>query len=363
MGLFVISRLAHRHGIEVRLFPASPGSRGITAEVYLPSHLLVERAVEEPAPMVTSAGPAPLYTGLTEPESYQQYQPDEPAPYEQYERYEPEEQNEPDQPYAPDERYEEPTPGPVVSLLPRRTPGSSGITGVPAGQPVQVAPSEGDADGDRARRELPQPWWEADEQAGPPAAEHGAQQVPNPEPVAEKSSPSDTSAYFAARARAESAVSDADTDTIYQRMLSESVGNDPNEAGLRADLDWQSVWDRGWSVAAEAENMPVAAHTEHGLPVREPGARLVPGSAGAEAPSERPDGPAHHHDDTDEPVASNGGPNGPGHEVPERDPAAIRASISSHFGGVHAARSHARESGPENALENGLDTDQGQNRQ
>ena len=31
------------------------------------------------------------------------------------------------------------------------------------------------------------------------------------------------------------------------------------------------------------------------------------------------------------------------HAIPVRDPDAVRASMSSHFGGVHAARSHARE--------------------
>ncbi|MDQ2628383.1 MAG: ATP-binding protein, partial [Actinomycetota bacterium] len=370
MGLFVISRLAHRHGIEVRLFPASPGSRGTTAEVYLPPHLLSYRDTEEPAPpqqpMVTAAVPDP-------PEAYQAYQPDEPQLAEPYEfpgAPEPYEQ------YEPYEEAPEPGPGPVVSLLPRRTPGSSGITGVPAGSPVQ---SPADDETGRERRELPQPWWEADEQAAHRAAAPGADQrlepavdeYPDehvePEPVVEKSSPADTSAYFAARSRARGAAEEdtgsaaaGDTDTIYQRMLSESLGNDPNEPGLRADLDWQSVWDRGWSVAAEVENMPVAAHTEHGLPVREPGARLVPGSAEAEPPPAGSDPSAHHRDDTGEPVTSNGGP---AHEAQARDPAAIRSSISSHFGGVRAARSHARDNGFENDFENDLDTDQGQNQQ
>lgn len=175
----------------------------------------------------------------------------------------------------------------------------------------------------------------------------------------ERTSPADTSAYFAARARVESAANDPDTDTIYQRMLSEALGSDPNDPDLRADLDWQSVWDRGWSVAAEVENIPVVAHTEHGLPVREPGARLVPGSADPETPPEYPGDPARPAADTDEPVASNGVPHGPAYAAPERDPAAIRASISSHFSGVRAARSHARETG----LETGLDTDQGRNQQ
>ncbi|MGB6204512.1 hypothetical protein, partial [Mycolicibacter algericus] len=70
--------------------------------------------------------------------------------------------------------------------------------------------------------------------------------------------------------------------------------------------------------------------------------------------------PAQRLDDSGEPVASNGGP---AREAPERDPAAIRSSISSHFGGVRAARSHARESNFEHDFENDLDTDQGQNQQ
>ncbi len=338
MGLFVISRLAHRHGIEVRLFPASQGSRGITAEVYLPAHLLTHRPADEPA--------RPQYPAPTAPPATPSYPP-EPRDYQDYQDYRPYPADEPE-PYAPPEDAE---PGPVVSLLPRRTPGSSGITGMPTDQPAHEP-----ADAGRVRRELPQPWWEASEQpAAEPAAEPAEEDYREPEPVVEKTSPADTSAYFAARARVERTDDDPDTDTIYQRMLSEALGGDPDDPDLRADLDWQSVWDRGWSVAAEVENIPVAAHTEHGLPVREPGARLVPGSAEAETPPRGPDDPGG----TEEPVASNGVPRGPAHEAPERDPAAIRASISSHFSGVRAARSRARDTG----LETGLDTDQGHHQQ
>jgi hypothetical protein len=105
------------------------------------------------------------------------------------------------------------------------------------------------------------------------------------------------------------------------------------------DLDWQSVWDRGWSAAGEVENVPVQTHTDHGLPVREPGARLVPGGA-------EQNGIAHHRASEDNGLASNGGLQSgrqPAHEAPARDPEAIRASISSHFGGVRAGRSHARD--------------------
>lgn len=330
MGLFVISRLAHRHGIEVRLFPASQGSRGITAEVYLPPHLLTHQSAEEPAPPQHPTFPAPAAPPPSYAPEPAAYQPGESEPYPQ---------------------PEDTDPGPVVSLLPRRTPGSSGITGVPLDQ------EQPPADAGRGRRELPQPWWEAEDHDQAPEPAHA--DFGEPEPVPERTSPADTSAYFAARARVESAANDPDTDTIYQRMLSEALGSDPNDPDLRADLDWQSVWDRGWSVAAEVENIPVVAHTEHGLPVREPGARLVPGSADPETPPEYPGDPARPAADTDEPVASNGVPHGPAYAAPERDPAAIRASISSHFSGVRAARSHARETG----LETGLDTDQGRNQQ
>ncbi|MBO0677837.1 sensor histidine kinase [Mycolicibacterium sp. S2-37] len=107
-------------------------------------------------------------------------------------------------------------------------------------------------------------------------------------------------------------------DAIYQSMLSEWL-IDPTELGSSADLDWKSVWDHGWSAAAAADEAPVRAVTDDGLPVRDPGARLVPGSGDATAGE----------------VASAA--------EPRRDPQAVRASISSHFGGVHAGRQHARE--------------------
>ena len=124
-------------------------------------------------------------------------------------------------------------------------------------------------------------------------------------------------------------------------MLSEWLVDNASDLARSPDLDWQSVWDHGWSAAAEIENTPVQAHTEQGLPVRDPGARLVPGGAAPEK-----NGTAHHRSDDDNGSASNGGfssGRAPAHEAPVRDPDAVRASISSHFGGVHAGRSHARD--------------------
>jgi hypothetical protein len=173
------------------------------------------------------------------------------------------------------------------------------------------------------------------------------------QPAPAHDQPSDTSSFFTSRDRAEKTreetsvdISDMDvlaadltapepedtdnTDFIYQKMLSEFL-MDPKTIAVHQD--WKSVWDNGWATAADVENVPVQAHTEHGLPVRAPGARLVPGAA--------------------EPVAlaANGTPAAepaPGPELPHRDPDAVRASFSSHFRGVRTARSNAEPPPTEN---------------
>jgi len=211
-------------------------------------------------------------------------------------------------------------------LLPRRSPGSSGITDVPAHPPEEQH---------RPKRELPTPWWET-----------GVQQEPRPTPQpAPAKAASNTSAFFAARSqavgdRAAAPAAAADDDVIYQRMLSEMLG-DPHDLVKSDDLDWQSVWDRGWSAAAQAEHQPVEAHTEHGLPVRTPGARLVPGGAGADQEDQG---------SQDSQLALNGEfhqgrqpSRHAQHAAAVRDPDAVRASIGNHFGGVRTGRSHARE--------------------
>jgi signal transduction histidine kinase len=301
MGLFVVGRLAARHGLRVGLRgPASDDqSTGTTAEVYLPPSVLVEGSAARPV----AARPAP-------PRARVRVAPP------------PEPVRPVDSPDAVPASHRDGS-GPPVTLLPRRTPGSSGITDVPA-QPAEQPPK---------RRELATPWWEKNgvRQEPPPAAPQPAE--PEPEPAAAQT-PSDTSAFFAARPAsppAEPATgASSDDDVIYQGMLAEWL-SDPHDLVQSSDLDWQSVWDRGWSLAAEAEDQPVESQTDHGLPVRTPGAQLVPGAgvtrgvAGQDSPDEDPGGR-------------------PQHAAVARDPEAVRASIGSHFGGVHSGRSHARES-------------------
>ncbi len=115
---------------------------------------------------------------------------------------------------------------------------------------------------------------------------------------------------------------DHDDDAIYQKMLSEWLV-DPHEIAHSTDLNWKSVWDYGWSAAEAAQSAPVRAHTSEGLPVRQPGARLIPG----------------HADRTVEPSD--------GHPLPARDPDAVRASLGGHFGGVYAGRRRAQDAAPD----------------
>ena len=333
MGLFVVGRLADRHGIRVRLRGSSieEARSGTTAEVYLPATVLAS-ADEGPSAPHEPAAVAPAVVPLPEP----------PTAVPDYD-------DGPEFTSLTDttERNGSQSTESSVSLLPRRRPGSSGITGGPAAppehrepppvpheEPVESAPEQPAAQpvsntssffGSRVRFNR--------ENRQRPKAEPVA-----PEPAAEADLP-EVDDVWTAEAAAPASQAPED-DLIYQRMLSEWLV-DPRELAHSPDLDWQSVWDRGWSAAEEVESVPVQAHTEQGLPVREPGARLVPGGADSEQ-----NGNAHHRASEDNGIASNGGSQSgrtPAHEAPVRDPDAVRASISSHFGGVRAGRSHARD--------------------
>ena len=295
MGLFVVGRLAVRHGLRVGLRGPAPGeeSIGTTAEVYLPPSVLVEGLEAGPIP-VPAAVPRARVRVVPPPLPMEAPAPVEPLPAES--------------PAAHRNGYE-----PPITLLPRRTPGSSGITEVPA-----------DAAEERARRELATPWWE----------KNGVQQEPTepPPPVEPEpaQAPSNTSAFFAARPLsrpAETVTADTDDDVIYQNMLAEWL-SDPHDLVQSPDLDWQSVWDRGWSLAAEAtsiDDKPVQSRTDHGLPVRTPGAQLVPGAGAVRGAA------ADYSEEAREPLPA-----------AARDPEAVRSSIGSHFGGVHDGRSQGR---------------------
>jgi signal transduction histidine kinase len=353
MGLFVVGRLADRHGMRVRLRgAATDDGSGTTAEVYLPPSVLVGEGGAPPRARTGVAFSRTPAAGEPQPARAIHRAPDA------------ERTSALAEPSDRNGSYASESP---ATLLPRRQPGSSGITGVSA------PPAAAGAEPERLpRRERSEPWWET-----------GAAEAPK---QAGAEAASDTSAYFSSRSRAagdvarpsaeeprrapgdatswwgdsptksrDTAARDTETvaaqppapakglpeeDVIYQRMLSEWLV-DPHDIARSPDLDWKSVWDHGWSAAAEVDNVPVESHTAHGLPVREPGARLVPGGAAPE--TSPPTALANGTGEQRNGLASNGGFDSGRHHAPPRDPDAIRASISSHFGGVRAGRSHARE--------------------
>jgi HAMP domain-containing protein len=71
MGLFVVARLAARHGIRVRLRPASAGGGGLTALVWLPDEVISHDSTTAAPPgmrRVEAAAPAPASTAAGAPE-------------------------------------------------------------------------------------------------------------------------------------------------------------------------------------------------------------------------------------------------------------------------------------------------------
>jgi signal transduction histidine kinase len=328
MGLFVVGRLAQQNGLVVRLRSTIAGeaNSGTTAGVYVPSELIVRAGMRDEIDTGAESAPVDAHSGIATALTF-----DGADDYADFADYGDE--------VGADQLNGHPEV--PVSLLPQRSPGASGIHG--SGATLDEEPTQ-------------EPDFEP---------EHWD------EPVADESrqAPVDTSAFFASRAQAStngthvphtdaepeglkeiaaqevSETAGAD-DAIYQKMVSEWLV-DPTQLAKSSDLNWESVWDHGWSAAEAAEDAPVASHTEQGLPVRDPGARLVPGTA-----KPRPyegsnggysNGGAHRSHGDDDGVESAAEFTTGAHAIPVRDPDAVRASMSSHFGGVHAARSRARE--------------------
>ncbi|MFV0496325.1 ATP-binding protein [Mycobacterium sp.] len=295
MGLFVAGRLAARHGLQAELRrPAGDESgSGTTAQVYLPRAVLEGEHGEPAEP------PARRYLRVTPPRA------------------------EPD-PAAPTVSLPGEQSGTAVTALPGRGPG--GATG--AAPRREVPPKQ--------ERPLPTPWWQKAPQrqtelptrpgTAPPPGHESPQEAG---PAAGTSAPPAPPAPSAPSRSDRTPAGPVDDDAIYQRMLTEMTG-DPHDLLASPDLDWRSVWDRGWTMAADAEDAPVDNRTEAGLAVRTPGARLVPGSP-----------EANRGDTAHEPESTDDGPDSARQAedvAPARDPEAVRTSLGSHFTGVRAGR-------------------------
>lgn len=331
MGLFVVGRLAARHGVTVRLraTQVQGSTSGVTVSVHIPVELVVTsfpsaeqmrphrrvgvEAGAKPGP--TSANGAQRDLGSAESES--------PKAAGASTSIGP--KDGPITPHSPtwtESPAERTAPVTLISTnghtaadtestssrLPRRRPGASGVD-------EHIALSAGRTD-----------------QTSPVTA------VPDLPARKSNGAPSDTSSFFGARPAAQaSKVSAQRSDAaatppiippdplapppqampIYQRMVSEWLV-DP-ATGQGRSHSWSSSADAGWAAAEVATETPVRTRTESGLPVRRPGARLVPGAV------DNTNGTPRRSDD----VPSSGN---------HRSPEVVRDKLTTHFTGVRTGR-------------------------
>ena len=359
MGLFVVGRLARRHNITVRLrtTAALAGQPGVTASVHVPGVLIApssgiggnDRLQERPSRLsafadqrddstAPSQSLAPAVNGATAaPASFA----------------------------TPDRNGDFATAngntnGRSLPGLPRRSPGASGVRDETkfavngnAFEPSPIQDSRIPENGNRAApsntsaffgarngAEAPAPVEPAD---GWPKANFPQPRLPG-QPEPEPAPPRQTAAAPAPRVQPEPVRpapparqapqpaprqpsvlapvqnDGADSLPIFARLTSEWL-MDPSTSGP-SNKPWVSAADAGWSAAQQASESKVERHTESGLPVRERGARLVPGVA---MPT----------------TAANGNGNGNGSK--HRDPAAVRANLSRQLAGVRNGRARTEE--------------------
>ncbi|MGG7101264.1 ATP-binding protein [Rhodococcus sp. 24CO] len=309
MGLFVISRISMRHNISVRLRPTgnAPDRAGITASILLPAALLEAH----PSDTVTAPFTSPAHQGAparnaapvqAPPVAAPPVRAPEPPVAETYSMGAqaptmsasglPQRQPGSTRAVLPTPVDGAPTTvtaqfgatAPVESLgLPRRTPGASGAPGI--GDPVATAPT-------------PEP------SASP--AEHfvAPTETSSPEPIAEpaprhrlnSTAPTNTAAFFSSRARdgfpprtGARATEPSDTPVsappaaspIYARMVSEwLVDPTAGTSSATGEVAWTTEADQGWLAARASFELPVTRIADSGLPIRDRGARLVPGAVG-----------------------------------------------------------------------------------
>jgi hypothetical protein len=259
MGLFVVGRLARRHEATVRLRTTNAlnGQPGVTASVYLPGALIAapDELVEIlDDPLAGSFADAPL------------------PPTER--RRVPQRELGTELDAAPASAYVDDEAGAQAttptsesdaaprngSTLPKRSPGASGVNGV----------------------------------AGPPDRRTAAAPVAAAQPGPPSPSTSNSFSYFTNRSTPETQPSQAtpaaeparpniesESAPIYERLVSEWL---MDTTALEArDGAWATAADAGWAAAEQAVEQKSQRHTESGLPVRERGARLVPGRAKTES--------------------------------------------------------------------------------
>ena len=279
MGLFVVGRLAARHGVKVRLQPAAAG--GLTALVWLPDAVVVlpeaggaaDPGHAEPDTMASSARPAPT------PEDVRTLQPAAPG-----------------LPAASD-----------------ASPAASDVAAGPGLRPRHARPAL------RLRAPVQLP---ASRQA------FSWSETPARSQPAESSQPAASSQPAGEQAPGEQVPEDPSGQRrlpIYEAVESDwfsSHGKRSDSAAV-AEAGWGAAADSGWDAAKTVLAPASSGVTTSGLPVRTPRANLVPGAAGR-------------------PQSGGAGPAGPaGSAGPARSADAIRNRLAGFQRGASRGRAAA----------------------
>ncbi|WP_072690455.1 sensor histidine kinase [Rhodococcus marinonascens] len=337
MGLFVVSRLAKRHGLTVRLRSTFDTARnpGVTASIHIPNALIVSyEGRQETGPLRRIPVP-PARTPIPAP-SLPRETGRQPATKNGLPVRAPQTHPAPQTHQAPPSLPSTPARSVTVasnSILPQRQPGASGIAAGagPSARPATAQPNDVvNVRGSGAMPKLPvrrrqsvtpraavpeavtaepQPAPAAPEPQATPAAPEPQATPAAPEPRIEnraeaerapdqpaptsassngddqvsvrhryRTNPVKTASFFQSRVDPPAAeVSQRPGGTpIFADMMSDWLTDPTGEEG--APGVWHSAGDAGWSEADRVSSTPVEADPEIGLPKRSPGERLLPGT-------------------------------------------------------------------------------------
>jgi signal transduction histidine kinase len=301
MGLFVVGRLAQRHGIRVELRAALSG--GLTAFVILPATAIVQNSgapavapqrldarAEVPPPAVQPpAMPPSLPRGDMPPADFSRPEPPSREPSRS--------DLSPPDPSRPDPSRTDFSPAdfsradisradfrddPPTEPVPE-TPREPRVSPLPKRKSVPTAPpGRGSAPTAPARPSPQRP------QRPPPASRPPARPQA-PEPAYGESRPAEErrsagASHPATEHSGRSPIFEAMQSEWFQRRKTESTERSPSPL----PREWSSPGDDGWRAAETARAPAVGGHTEVGLPKRVPGSNRIPGSAGASADGEEP---------------------------------------------------------------------------
>ncbi|HKV19828.1 MAG TPA: HAMP domain-containing sensor histidine kinase [Mycobacterium sp.] len=286
MGLFVVGRLARRHDATVRLRATAPltDQPGVTASVHLPGTLIAAPTeISEPR---GDADDEPSFRFIENETSGQVVslpRRDDVSPPGDTDR-------DADAPAA--ETDSSVLPG----RLPKRSPGKSGVT-------IFAVPADGHAEPAPVEQPLEEP---AAETVSNPFAYFSGRSKPD-DSLPQRGAVTEDPIRSTPEAAGQPIQSDGAP--IYERMMSEWL-TDPSTRGMHAGA-WATAADDDWATAAEAVEREPNRHTASGLPIRERGARLVPGHAKSDSDIDADDGP---------------------------DPTAVRSVLSRALAGVRSGR-------------------------